>query len=309
MPHGKPPCARKAHDVQVNPAAIRRIYGDSIAERERLKGPITHIHDNLARTGPVATRDLEGSQLILAHCLIAIDFDNCVVPMRQVPARVVGRAQLESRDIRQMLDGCRNRRGKRIDDKGVIGKSLCICAVEEGSTDQIIGLIYGDYPQHADENTQDGEQSSSFTTRDISQRLTQQGARGDLLDTMPIEKCDPSSGLRRQFVGMGDIHDRFAVVRQTGECLKDFVGRAGVEIPGRFVGNDHGRIVGQRAGDGHALLFSAGEFTGKTPGEVCNLGQSQAGHGAFTPMSPFQTTATPQFQSEKYVLQGGECRK
>ena len=50
------------------------------------------------------------------------------------------------------------------------------------------------------------------------------------------------------------VHDRVAVL--------------GVEVARRFVGEQHGRIAGQRAGDGDPLLLAAGELRGKMLGAV-----------------------------------------
>ena len=49
------------------------------------------------------------------------------------------------------------------------------------------------------------------------------------------------------------------------ELLKDghhFEGGAAIEITGRFIGQQQGRPVDQRAGNGHALLLAAGKLGG-----------------------------------------------
>ena len=51
---------------------------------------------------------------------------------------------------------------------------------------------------------------------------------------------------------------RLSVVNQFQHLLAG----AGIEVAGGFVGQDHERIVDQRAGDGHALLLAAGELVG-----------------------------------------------
>jgi hypothetical protein len=40
---------------------------------------------------------------------------------------------------------------------------------------------------------------------------------------------------------------------------------AGVEVAGGFVGEQHGRVIDDRPGDGHALLLTAGELVRHTP--------------------------------------------
>ncbi len=57
-----------------------------------------------------------------------------------------------------------------------------------------------------------------------------------------------------------DQHDGVALLVEPLEQPHDFdTGRA-VEVSGRFVGQQNGRIVHQRPGDGHALALSAGEL-------------------------------------------------
>src|SRR5207249_9162127 len=46
------------------------------------------------------------------------------------------------------------------------------------------------------------------------------------------------------------------------EDREDLGRRAGVEVPGRFVGEDDRRVVEQRTGDRHALLLTAAQFAG-----------------------------------------------
>ena len=48
--------------------------------------------------------------------------------------------------------------------------------------------------------------------------------------------------------------------------LEDAARRALVEVSGRLVGDEHERIVDQRAGERDALLFAAGELAGKRRG-------------------------------------------
>ena len=48
-----------------------------------------------------------------------------------------------------------------------------------------------------------------------------------------------------------------------------------VQIAGRLVGQQHGRIEGQRARDGHALPLAAGKFVGQVIEAVAELHQLQ----------------------------------
>ena len=55
---------------------------------------------------------------------------------------------------------------------------------------------------------------------------------------------------------------------QVAEQLQDGVGGVGVEVARRLVGQHQRRIVGQRAGDGRALLLAARERGGELGGLV-----------------------------------------
>jgi chromate transporter len=64
-------------------------------------------------------------------------------------------------------------------------------------------------------------------------------------------------------VFMGNDYDGdalFAIERL--QCLHDFVGRAGVEISGRLVGEQHAWRIDERACDCDALLLAAGKLAG-----------------------------------------------
>ncbi len=58
-------------------------------------------------------------------------------------------------------------------------------------------------------------------------------------------------------------------------------GRGNVQVAGWFVGEQDGGFVSEGAGDGHALLFAAGEFAGEV---ICAGGEAERAeevHGAF----------------------------
>src|SRR5438105_1333567 len=56
------------------------------------------------------------------------------------------------------------------------------------------------------------------------------------------------------------LHDRRPAAVQLGEQLHDLLPLARMEIPGRLVGEDQGRLVDQRARHGHELLLATGEL-------------------------------------------------
>jgi hypothetical protein len=71
---------------------------------------------------------------------------------------------------------------------------------------------------------------------------------------------DPAARPRGDVALVRDQHDRHALAIQLGEQPHDLFAGVRVERPGRLVGQDHLRLVHERAGDGHPLLLAAGEF-------------------------------------------------
>ena len=53
---------------------------------------------------------------------------------------------------------------------------------------------------------------------------------------------------------------QFVVRNHLGEEREEFAGAGRIEVAGRLVGKQHARPVGERAGDGDALLFPARQF-------------------------------------------------
>ena len=61
---------------------------------------------------------------------------------------------------------------------------------------------------------------------------------------------------------VGDHDDGLAGVGDHLEDLGDFFAVGAIEVAGRFVGENHPRLIGECAGDGDALLLAAGELVG-----------------------------------------------
>jgi hypothetical protein len=59
-------------------------------------------------------------------------------------------------------------------------------------------------------------------------------------------------------------HDGDAFLRiKSGKDVHDFGAGPGVEVAGRFVGENQAGLPGQRAGNRHALLLAAGNLAGQ----------------------------------------------
>src|SRR5277367_4581853 len=108
--------------------------------------------------------------------------------------------------------------------------------------------------------------SRSAAIGSVSERTSQWMARA-VLRSVKVEAAmsefDAAVGLARDIRIVRDHQNRVACVMQLAKNFQDdfFVGF--VEIPGGLVGQDDFRLIDQRAGDGHALLFSTGELRGQ----------------------------------------------
>src|SRR6516165_2494944 len=74
------------------------------------------------------------------------------------------------------------------------------------------------------------------------------------------QQLDAGAGACGQRTIVGDVDDGLAARCQAREGVEDGVRRLRVEVAGRLIGDQHGRIVGERAGDGNALLLPTGEL-------------------------------------------------
>src|SRR5512139_2427858 len=91
---------------------------------------------------------------------------------------------------------------------------------------------------------------------------------GPLLpDDHAVLEVDPGAGPGRDVGLVGDHDDGQALLLVEGlEDVHDLRARLAVEIAGRLVGQDQGRIVEQGPGDGHALLLAARQLVGLVVG-------------------------------------------
>jgi hypothetical protein len=170
---------------------------------------------------------------------------------------------------------------------------------------------HGDDGADADDDAQHGEEGAHF--------VAQEGHEGDAdggedsPHTSSAEACSTSRwascwvGSRRfgdRRVGLdaavahddiafgvaGDVefvrdHDEGdALVVEPAEGIHDLDAGAGVEVAGRFVGQDEGRLHDEGTGDGDPLLLAAGELVGEVIGAVAEPDQFE---GAFHPGALF----------------------
>jgi hypothetical protein len=99
---------------------------------------------------------------------------------------------------------------------------------------------------------------------------------------------------------VGDHHDRPALLVEPGEELEDLGARAGVEVPGRLVGQQQRRAADQGAGDGDALDLAAGQLARIVVGPVA---EPDLVEGLAGPVHPLAAPHAPVQQGRGDVLQ------
>ena len=73
---------------------------------------------------------------------------------------------------------------------------------------------------------------------------------------------DDAVGVGRHVGVVGHHHDCLSACMALAQQLEHLGGRLAVERTGRFIGEQHLRLVRHRSCDGHALLLSAGQPPG-----------------------------------------------
>src|SRR5690242_14103332 len=80
-------------------------------------------------------------------------------------------------------------------------------------------------------------------------------------DDAPVAHADDAVGARADVGGVRDQHERLTTgAVELGEEVHDVAGGLAIEVAGRLVGPDDGRVRHQRAGDGDALALAAGHL-------------------------------------------------
>ena len=87
--------------------------------------------------------------------------------------------------------------------------------------------------------------------------------------------------------GAGVVRDQDDRLVQAGAQLaqqvENLLGAFGVEVAGRFVGDDQRRIGDDRPGDADALLLAAGKLAGAMPRSIRQADQVQRGFDLLAP--------------------------
>jgi hypothetical protein len=78
-----------------------------------------------------------------------------------------------------------------------------------------------------------------------------------------VEEINDSVGIVGIVGRVRDHHDGSSLVIELFKKSHYFFSIGGVEVSGRFIGEDHGRLGYDRSGDGHALLLTSGKLLRK----------------------------------------------
>ena len=100
-------------------------------------------------------------------------------------------------------------------------------------------------------------------------------------DAAVFHFVDPIARVGDDGIVRGQQQSFAAFAHDILQQLKGALGIGGVEVAGRFVGQNDLRIVGQRAGDGHTLLFASGKMTARSAQFVAQANRFQQAGSAF----------------------------
>jgi hypothetical protein len=93
---------------------------------------------------------------------------------------------------------------------------------------------------------------------DLRRRSHSRAHRECALHDAPVTQDQAGVGHRRELGVVGHEHERGAAAGvDRAQQIHDVAAVRGVEVPGRFVGEDDFGVVGQCTGERHALLLAA----------------------------------------------------
>ena len=104
-------------------------------------------------------------------------------------------------------------------------------------------------------------------------------ASGVFEDSAVLDAHD-AAGVLRDVFSVSDQNDRAPFGVKLFEQSQDFVAALAVQGAGGLVGENHRRVVHQGAGDGDALLLTAGKFRGTMRGAVAEAEAREQARGA-----------------------------
>jgi hypothetical protein len=102
-----------------------------------------------------------------------------------------------------------------------------------------------------------------------------------LIGNFAIADFNAARSNRCDFGVVSYENDGATFLAEFAEEAKDCVAGVGVEITGRFIGENQARIIDKSAGDSRALLLATGELAGTVAGAIDHFDGLESGQSAF----------------------------
>ncbi len=106
------------------------------------------------------------------------------------------------------------------------------------------------------------------------------GDASGVFENAAVLDAHDAAGVLRDVFGMGDQNNCAPFGVQLFEQSEDFIAALAVQGSCGLVGENHRRVVHQRAGDGDALLLAAGKFRGTMSSAVAETEAREQARGA-----------------------------
>src|SRR2546430_571674 len=100
------------------------------------------------------------------------------------------------------------------------------------------------------------------TSRCVDLRRLSQSRIGCIADQPSVPHLNGAASIGRVRFRVGDLHDGRSLMVQVTEEFHDFLGLAGMQIPGRLIGEQERWLVDYSTCDSHQLLLAAGKLAG-----------------------------------------------
>lgn len=126
----------------------------------------------------------------------------------------------------------------------------------------------------------------------------------DFRDNAAIAQLYFPATMSGNFMIMGDNDDSTSGLVKPVEYIQNIAAHVGIEIAGRFIGENNGRIGYQCPGYGHTLALAAGKLIGFMVGAVRQAYRGKRGTGL-----GFGIVATGIEQRQFDIFEGGKPRQ
>ena len=180
----------------------------------------------------------------------------------------------------------------------------------EREEDALVGRVHADEHRDAEHDPGDREQRPQHVPPDVrpadeaqqvhGRRTLGRGGRPHVFDDAAVAERNRAIGAARDLEVVGDDHHGGAEPRvEIADQREDVVASLGVEVAGRLVGQQDGRIDRQRARDGDPLALAARQLVGQVIQPMVELYQGQELGGA---RADLRARPAPQVERQADVL-------